>query len=410
MNIAVICAKSKSERLPHKNIKPLNGTPLIYYSLKAIQDSGLFDRIVISTDGLDVVEIVKGFGVDVPFLRPEGSERIASGTENAVNSVRQAEDYYGEKYTNIFVTCPTAPFITGQLIKSSFAELNKSKKPSLKSYCKTVSPWYTFKKVHGKPQALFADKIHQKTQHLESLYDSLNTSLYWCKRDTAFEINDMIFPDHCMFELTDPIHSIDIDTLEDFEFAEIVMVGLQRINHSLVYSSSKELYQQIYENHDWYGNSEVFRCPGVRLIPQYENHIKGKIIDLGCGRGHTVISLRDKGFKCDGVDQIEMSAEMMVGDITKDIINKGDYDSSICIDVIEHLTDKQLRGLWLNLAKTKYQAFSIHNGPSWCDGINLHINIKTFEQWENIITSLGFKIHKIIETHEQQRLFLTTYG
>ena len=63
-----------------------------------------------------------------------------------------------------------------------------------------------------------------------------------------------------------------------------------------------------------------------------------------------------------------------------------------------------------NMAKTKYQAFSIHNGPSWCDGINLHINIKEFAQWEDIITQLGFKIVQTIEMHEQQKLYLTTFG
>ena len=84
-------------------------------------------------------------------------------------------------------------------------------------------------------------------------------------------------------------------------------------------AESKNLYQSIYDENPWYGNAEEDRCPGVRLLPEYQDWLVGPVIDLGCGRGHVVEALIEAGLEAEGIDQIVCNPKMRVGDITKPI-------------------------------------------------------------------------------------------
>jgi len=170
--------------------------------------------------------------------------------------------------------------------------------------------------------------------------------------------------------------------------------------------SSRDTYQRIYEDFDWYGDGHQGRSPGVRLIPEYIDWLVGPVLDMGCGRGHTVEALREQGLEADGIDQITMHPGMMVGDITAPIENIGHYRSVICIDCIEHLTDVQVDGLFANMQRVEHQAFSIHNGPATGTGEDLHINIKSFDEWQQIIEK-NFRIEKVIDIQDEQKLYLT---
>ena len=67
-SIAIIPARSGSKGLPDKNIRPLNGIPLIAYTIKAALDSGMFDTVMVSTDSEKYAEIARKYGAEVPFL------------------------------------------------------------------------------------------------------------------------------------------------------------------------------------------------------------------------------------------------------------------------------------------------------------------------------------------------------
>lgn len=171
-------------------------------------------------------------------------------------------------------------------------------------------------------------------------------------------------------------------------------------------ADSKELYQKIYDDNPWYGDAKEGRCPGVRLMPQYQDWLVGPVIDLGCGRGQAVEKLRELGFEAEGIDQIEKNPDMMVGDITKPIENLDRFESAVCVDCIEHLYDEQVSGLFANMKQVKRQAFSIHNGESTGTGKELHVNRRPFEQWRTIIEE-HFVIQKEIALHDNQMLYLT---
>ena len=170
---------------------------------------------------------------------------------------------------------------------------------------------------------------------------------------------------------------------------------------------TKKIYQWLYEREDLhYGQAKYDRCPGVRYIPKYKKWLEGKIIDFGCGTGDTVKELRKLGYEADGIDQIKLPFGMMYGDITKP--NIYNYDTAICIDVFEHIDDEGLEGLLYNMKQCKKQIINVHvketksKGP---EGEELHINIKTFDEWEKFIKK-HLKVNEIIDQGKRRRMFL----
>ncbi|MFK7767088.1 MAG: methyltransferase domain-containing protein [Mariniblastus sp.] len=169
---------------------------------------------------------------------------------------------------------------------------------------------------------------------------------------------------------------------------------------------SASLYQKIYDDNPWYGDADQGRCPGVRLLPEYQDWLIGPVMDLGCGRGQTVERLRKSGLEADGIDQIEINPDMRVGDITKPIEGIGNYSSVVCVDCIEHLYEEQVLGLFANMKQVKRQAFSIHNGSSTGTGQELHVNRLSFPEWTKLIRE-HFDIASAIKITEEQMLYLT---
>jgi pseudaminic acid cytidylyltransferase len=85
VNIAIIPARGGSKRIPLKNIKIFAGKPLIAYSIDAAKASGLFDKIIVSTDSEEIAEVAKAYGADVPFIRPQELSNDVVGTRPVTN-------------------------------------------------------------------------------------------------------------------------------------------------------------------------------------------------------------------------------------------------------------------------------------------------------------------------------------
>ena len=74
--IAIIPAKEYSSRLKNKNLKLLNGKPLIYYTIKAALKSKYIKRVIVSTDSKKIAKISQKMGAEVPFIRPKKLTKI----------------------------------------------------------------------------------------------------------------------------------------------------------------------------------------------------------------------------------------------------------------------------------------------------------------------------------------------
>jgi CMP-N,N'-diacetyllegionaminic acid synthase len=118
--IAFVPARWGSERVPGKNIRPLAGHPLIAYAIGAWLASGVFDRVVVSTDSEETAEIARWYGADVPFLRPA---EYATATSPDAEWLAYTLDRLDEPYERFAIVRATSPFRGPETIRRGMEQL-----------------------------------------------------------------------------------------------------------------------------------------------------------------------------------------------------------------------------------------------------------------------------------------------
>ncbi|WP_172840072.1 acylneuraminate cytidylyltransferase family protein [Solemya pervernicosa gill symbiont] len=134
--LALIPAKAGSTRLPRKNIMPLLGRSLLEWTVIAARDSGICDRLIVSTEDEAVVAEAKRLHVDVPFMRPAELARDPAGVvEVALHALEELE-LQGEQFDTLVILLPTSPFRTGEDIRAAMAMFSEKGTASLMSVTK----------------------------------------------------------------------------------------------------------------------------------------------------------------------------------------------------------------------------------------------------------------------------------
>lgn len=142
--LGLIQARAGSKSIPQKSIAPLGGKPLMYYTIRAAQESGALTRLMISTDDPEMASVAASFGVEVPFLRPQ---ELAQDTtpdlpvyEHALALLRAREGYIPDMVVQLR---PTIPFKSATGIAAGVKMLTEHKEAdSVRSMCvPTNSPF-----------------------------------------------------------------------------------------------------------------------------------------------------------------------------------------------------------------------------------------------------------------------------
>ena len=116
--LCVIPARSGSKGLKNKNIKNFKGKPLIAHTIEYAQKCDLLTKTIVSTDSLEYSEIAKGFGVDVPFIRPKEFAKDSSQDIDFIyHALFECEDYYKTQFDYVVLLRPTSPVRLPNLIE-----------------------------------------------------------------------------------------------------------------------------------------------------------------------------------------------------------------------------------------------------------------------------------------------------
>ena len=118
--IAFIPARSGSKRIKDKNIYPLNGAPLIAYSIVSAIKSNIFDQVVCATDSKEYADIAISYGASVPFLREDNSSGDHSPDIMWVKYMLEGLAHQGMSYDYFSILRPTSPFRTAETIKRAW--------------------------------------------------------------------------------------------------------------------------------------------------------------------------------------------------------------------------------------------------------------------------------------------------
>ena len=135
--ISIITARGGSKGLPKKNIKKLQGKPLIAWTIEAAKKSKYLDKIIVTTDSKEISEVAKEFGAEVPFIRPS---HLATDNSSSFDTIKHALNFqeFKNDYDIVVILEPTSPLRETKDIDNSLEQLIDS--PTAKSIvgvCKT---------------------------------------------------------------------------------------------------------------------------------------------------------------------------------------------------------------------------------------------------------------------------------
>lgn len=223
-NLAVITARSGSKGLKDKNIKLLNGKPLLAYSIEAAIQSKIFDEVYVSTDSAKYAAIAKEYGASVPFMRDEEN---AGDKASSWDTIAEALDKYqklGKKYDTVCLLQPTSPLRTAEDIQKGYKLFEKNGAKAVIGVTETDhSPLWcgTLPKNQNLESFISKETLEKPRQELPAYY-RINGALYILKT-TEICSKPKLYEKDCFAYIMEKNHSVDIDDEIDFKLAECLM-------------------------------------------------------------------------------------------------------------------------------------------------------------------------------------------
>jgi CMP-N,N'-diacetyllegionaminic acid synthase len=220
--LAIIPARGGSKGLPGKNLKELNGKPLICYAIDQAKKSKLIDKIVVSTDDVKIANVAVKFGAECPFLRPEHLATDDSLVNDTfiytLDKLKKDFDYDTSEF---IVLQPTTPLRNVSDIDSAIQLFKQKNADSVVSYVEESHPvfWHKFLDENMCFDDIFEQKMANRQEHRKSYYP--NGAIYIFKKKLILE--KKWYSDKSFAYLMPRSRSVDIDTSDDFSYAEYLL-------------------------------------------------------------------------------------------------------------------------------------------------------------------------------------------
>lgn len=235
MRLAIIPARGGSKRIPRKNIRDFAGRPMIGYAIGAARESGVFDRIVVSTDDAEIAAIAKEQGAEVPFMRPPELSNDTAGTvpviQHAMQALQGSADApaaAGAQAAGQAQVCciyPGVPLLQARVLREALDLLQTGG-------CDFVFPVLEFsspvqraltRDADGRTRSMFPEYADTRTQDLTPAYHDAGqfywgTAAAWLSgRSPHLGARTLVLPSWA---------AVDIDTPDDWARAEALFRAL----------------------------------------------------------------------------------------------------------------------------------------------------------------------------------------
>ena len=227
MKVAIIPARGGSKRIPRKNVRLFAGKPIIAHSIGAALDSGCFDRVIVSTDDVEIAAVAREWGAETPFVRPPELADDHTGT-NAV--VKHAINWLAEQDTPADYACciyATAPFVQARYLQEGLARLLERRRGYAFSVTSFPFPIQRAIRINaeGAVEAIWPENIFRRSQDLEEAFHDAG-QFYWGAVDAY--LTDAVVFSPASIPIVLPRHLVqDIDTFEDWRRAELMFRVIQ---------------------------------------------------------------------------------------------------------------------------------------------------------------------------------------
>lgn len=223
MIVAIIPARGGSKRIPRKNVREFCGRPIIAWPIDAARQSGLFDRIIVSTDDPEIMEVAGAAGAETPFTRPA---ELSDDHTTTIPVVRHSVDWLTEHGCSVDLACciyATAPLLRPQYLRDGLTTLREH--PGTEFVFSVVGFGFPILRAikldeSNRVSMFWPQHELSRSQDLPRAYHDAGqfywgTAEAWLKQDRVYsaQTRGVILPSHLVQ---------DIDTFEDWHRAELV--------------------------------------------------------------------------------------------------------------------------------------------------------------------------------------------
>ena len=230
--LGLITARGGSKGVPKKNIKLLNGKPLLAYTIEAAKKSKFITEIVLSSDDDGIIQTATNLGLNVPFKRPS---ELAQDTTSSIDVVAHALQFFESKGVFFDAVCllqPTSPFRKEGFIDAAIEKFTKQNTDCLLSVLQVpheYNPYWTFvENANGTLNIATGEKeIIKRRQDLPPAFFR-DGSIYITKTQVIKEKHSF-YGESISYIESDPAFFCNIDTLKDWELAEEKVIQLSII-------------------------------------------------------------------------------------------------------------------------------------------------------------------------------------
>ncbi len=226
MRVAIIPARGGSQRIPKKNIREFRGRPIISYAIRCALESGLFEKVIVTTDTEEIAQVARDCGAETPFLR---SAELADHHTPLIPVIRDAIEKAAANATSVCAILPTSPCILAQdLIKAS-AQLDAD--PTLGFvFSGTAFPFPIQRavKLDGQGRVSMFQPEHQLTRSQDLEPSFHDAGQFYFGRKEAWLTHDGIFETSAALMELPSYRVQDIDDEQDWQRAELMHELLEK--------------------------------------------------------------------------------------------------------------------------------------------------------------------------------------
>ena len=221
--LVIIPARGGSKGIPHKNIKPLAGKPLIYYTIDTARQIVPDEDICVSTDDQNIIHCVEDYGLKVPFVRPA---ELATDTAGTYEVLLHALNYYeqqGKTYDVVVLLQNTSPFRTSEQVQEAI-QLYHSEIDMVVSVKEcSANPYYCVfeENEYGFLNICKGDGNITRRQDAPKVYE-YNGAIYVINPKSLKEMPLYKFTKRIKYVM-DEKSSLDLDTMNDWHMAELMI-------------------------------------------------------------------------------------------------------------------------------------------------------------------------------------------
>jgi pseudaminic acid cytidylyltransferase len=222
--LCVIPARGGSKRLERKNVRELDGKPLLAYSIEAARNSDVFDKTIVSTEDDEIASVAKNHGATVPFTRPEELATDTAQVVDVLDHVLKQYEARDEEITELGVLFPTAPLRTAKDVRNAYEKFTAHDASFLMSVTDyTYSPVQALAEENGflTPYWDNMEAVNSRSQDQADLVVS-NGAIYFIEVN-AYKEQRTFYGDSLIGYRMPRKRSVDIDEQFDFEFAEFLL-------------------------------------------------------------------------------------------------------------------------------------------------------------------------------------------